>query len=504
MTLPRFSLLFPVAVSATSFAALPAVGPDYHRPDAPRVAQYRDAEPLGGALWKAAAPAEDQARGAWWRVFGDPTLDQLQARALAANQSLRVAAARLDQARAAAGLARSNYWPQLAVDGSFTRERQSRTTENVQPEAVASTYRLPLVASWEIDLFGRVRRLTESARAEAEASAATLESVRLALTAEVATTYFSWRAFDRELALLRDTVQWRRRALDLVQARLQGGTAAEADVARAETELATAQADAAELANRRASLLYALAVLVGEPASAFEVTATPAALLPPSVPAGLPSELLERRPDVAAAERALAAANARIGVAKAAFFPAISLTGGAGWASGDVDTLFKTDSRLWSIGPRLYLPIFQGGRNRANLERSQAAFEEAVAQFRQQVLVAFREVQDALTANRLLAEQAEAQERALRSAQRAVQLAQVRYDAGFVSYLEVIDAQRTALAIERRSVQLGATRLNASVALIKALGGGWGPATPATVFAPVPPAEGIKVASVNHVAEARP
>ncbi|HVU25619.1 MAG TPA: efflux transporter outer membrane subunit, partial [Opitutus sp.] len=240
------------------------------------------------------------------------------------------------------------------------------------------------------------------------------------------------------------------------------------------TELATTEADAAALANRRAAVQNALAILVGVAAPGFSVDASDTPLAsPPAVPAGLPADLLERRPDIAAAERSLAAANARIGVAKAAFFPAISLTGSAGFASGDIDRLFDSDSRIWSIGPRLYLPIFQGGRNRANLDRSRGAFDEAVAVYRQRVLVAFREVQDALTATQLLGEQSAAQDRAVASAQRAAGLAEIRYKAGYVSYLEVIDAQRTALATERTAAQLAAVRLNASVALVRSLGGGW-------------------------------
>jgi multidrug efflux system outer membrane protein len=456
------SLLF-LATSVAAFAALPSVGPDYQRPAV--------ASPLA---WKVASSAEALPRGEWWKLFADPALDALETRALTANQDLHAAAARVEQARAAAGIARSGYWPQLAVAPSVTRERTSGTTENVAPDPLTTAYRAPLVASWELDLVGRVRRLGESARADADAAAATFESVRLALTAEVAATYFSLRGFDHELALVRDTAALRRRALDLFNARLKSGAAGELDVARAETELAVAEADAAALANRRAALQTALAVLVGVSAAAVDVAAVAgAAALPPVIPAGLPAELLERRPDIAAAERALAAANARIGVAKAAFFPAISLTGGAGFASGDFDRLFNSDSRAWSIGPGLYLPIFQGGRNRANLARSRAAYDESVALFRQRVLVAFREVQDALTATHLLAEQSAAQTRALVSARRAVALAQTRYDAGYVSYLEVIDAQRTSLATERAGAQLTALRLNTGVALIKALGGGW-------------------------------
>jgi multidrug efflux system outer membrane protein len=431
---------------------------------------YRDVDALG---WKTAEPADAFARGEWWKAFGDPRLDELETRALAANQTLRGAAARVAQARAAAGFARGSYWPQLAVNGSVTREQTSETVANPLPNPLSTTYRLPLEASWEIDLFGRVRKAVASARAEAEASGATFESVRLALTAEVAATYFSLDATDRELALLNDTVALRRRALDLVTARVKSGTAADLDAARAETELGTSEAEQAALSNQRAALQNSLAVLVGSSPIDFALATKLHDAMAPEIPVGLPSDLLERRPDIAAAERSLAAANARIGVAKAAFFPAISLTGGAGYASGDVDRLFNTDSRIWSIGPRLYLPIFQGGRNRANLDRSRAAYDEAVASFRQQVLVAFREVQDALSAARWIAQESEAQSRALAAARRAAARAHTRYDAGYVSYLEIIDAERTVLLLERATAQLSARQLNARVALIKALGGGW-------------------------------
>ncbi len=463
-----------LAATTSAFAALPSVGPDYTAPTTSAPATYRDVTGTGSVAWKDAAPADALTRGPWWQLYGDVTLNDLESRALVANQDLRAAAARVEQAAASAGLARSAYWPQLALNPSVTRERNSTTTDNVFPHDQATTWRTPLVASWELDLFGRVRRLTEGARAEADASAATYEAVRLLLTAEVASSYFSLRALDREVALVRDTIGLRRHALDLIGARRQSGAAGELDVARAETELASTEADAAALNARRATVQNALAVLLGVPAPEFTLAAPAAPLAPPpAIPAGLPAELLERRPDIAAAERTLVAANARIGVAKAAFFPAISLTGSAGFASGDVDKLFQTDSRVWSIGPSLYLPIFQGGRNRANLERSRAAYDESVAAFRQRVLVAFREVQDALTATQFLTEQSAAQDRALAASRHAASLAQVRYDAGYVAYFEVIDAQRTALATERASAQLTAQRLNTSVALIKALGGGW-------------------------------
>ncbi len=457
--------LFLLLAAVSSIAATPAVQTP---------AAYRDAPADSGILWKTAEPADADGRGEWWKLFADPALDALIAQALASNQDLRAAAARVEQARAAAGFAGSSYWPQIAANGFVARERSSSTTENVLPDSLSTTYRTPLTVSWEIDLFGRVRQLTASARAEAEATTATFESVRLALTSDVAATFFTLRALDRELALVRGNVGLRQRARELAAARLTLGVSAELDVARADTEHAATEAEAAALGNRRAAVQHALAVLLGASAPDFVFAALVSeASSPPSIPTGLPAALLERRPDIAAAERALVAAQARIGVAKAAFFPAISLTGSAGFVSAEVDGLFKADSRIWSIGPSLYLPIFQGGRNRANLARSRAAHDEAVAIYRQRVLLAFREVQDALTASRLLAEQSAAQARALASARRAAALAQTRYEAGFVSFLEVIDAQRTALTTERGSAQLAALRLNTSVALIKALGGGW-------------------------------
>lgn len=460
-----------LVLSATVASALPSVGPDYRRPDVAVPSEYRDTDQVP---FTAASPADDVVRGQWWTIYGDPVLDDLVTRSLAANQDLRAAAARVDEARALAGIARGNAWPQLSVGGELTREQTSKTTDVVFPATLTTNYRVPFVASWEIDVFGRVRRLSEGARADAAAMLATFEATRLALAAEVASSYFALRGADQEIDLLRETKKLREQALSLVTTRFHSGSAAEVDVARAQVEFATTQADLAELQRSRAQLQNALAVLVGEPASQFAVTTTAHPITAPTVPAGLPAQLLERRPDVAAAERRLIAANARIGVAKAAFFPAISLTGNAGYASGDIDKLFQSDSRIWSVMPSVYLPIFQGGRNRANLARARAAFEGSVASYRQATLIAFREVQDALSATRWLQEQASAQLSALAAAQRASALAEVRYNAGYVSYLEVIDAQRTALATQRRSVRVEVDRLNASVALIKALGGGWG------------------------------
>jgi outer membrane protein, multidrug efflux system len=434
-------------------------------------AAYRDGGNAG--TWKAAAPADAAPRGNWWRIYADPELDRLEDISVARNQDLKAAAARVEQAAAAAGLARSAYWPQVAAAPSATRERFSATTDNPFPDLQATDLSVPLLATWELDLFGRVRRLNEGARADAAASAAAFESVRLSVAASVAQDYFSLLGLDRELAVLRGTIALRQRELDLVSAQRKGGSATELDTSRAGTELATAEADLAAVAERRDSVQGSLAVLSGESASTFSVPSSVSDIALPAVPPGVPSELLERRPDIAAAERSLAAANARIGVAKSAFFPAISLTGSAGFESADSSRLLGADSRIWSIGPSLYLPIFQGGRNRSNLDRSRAAYDESLAAYRQQVLVAFREVQEALTATRLLTEQSAAQDRALAFSRRAAALAKTRYDAGYVSYLDVVDAQRTELGNERASAQLAAERLNVSVALIKALGGGW-------------------------------
>lgn len=461
-------LFFAAFTASTAVAALPSVGPDYQRPPTATPAAYRDA-----GLWKAAAPADDSPRGPWWELFGDPTLDRLETTALAANQDLRAAAARAEEAAAAAGLARSAAWPQVSATPSATRSRLSTTTDDPFPVAITTDYTLPVFATWEIDVFGRVRRLNESARADAAAASALFESIRLSLAAGVASEYFTLRGLDRECLILRETVALRSRELQLVSAQRRSGAATELDVARAETELATAEADSSSVAARRESLQDGLAVLVGQDATSFSVPVSAEDIIPPAIPPGIPSQLLERRPDISAAERSLAAANARIGVAKAAFFPAISLTGSAGYDTGETNRLFGPDSRIWSFGPSVYLPIFQGGRNKANLERSRAAYDESLAAYRQDVLVAFREVQEALAVQRLLSQQSEAQDRAVASAKRAAKLAQLRYTSGYVSYLDVVDAQRTELGNERASAQLFAERLNTDVALIKALGGGW-------------------------------
>jgi hydrophobe/amphiphile efflux-1 (HAE1) family protein/NodT family efflux transporter outer membrane factor (OMF) lipoprotein len=459
-----------LAVSSAK-AGLFTVGPDYRQPSNSVPADYKAVE-LGA--WKQGQPLDNVPKGAWWQVFGDDKLNELEAQALASNQNLKAAVARVGQARATARVARGEFLPNLNFDPSYTRQRYSPNQVPSFGNVTASRFSAPLDLSYEVDLWGRVRRSFESARADAQASLADFYNVLLTLQSDVAQNYFSIRALDAEIATVSGTVDLRQQQVQLVRSRFEGGIGSDLDVARAETELATTEAEAASLAQRRAELENAIAILAGSNPSSFKLAAdTNAWMTPPEIPAGLPANLLERRPDVAEAERQLASANARIGVAKASFFPVLTLTGSGGYVSGDLDSLFKWDSRTWSIGPSLSLPIFAGGRNRANYRRSQAARDEAVAHYRQQVLVAFGEVENSLSDIYHLSIQAEAQQRAVANARRATDLATDRYRSGIVGYLDVVDASRDALQAERANAQLAGQRLIASVQLIKALGGGW-------------------------------
>ncbi len=453
-----------------------AVGPNYKRPTTETPAHYK-AEALGS--WKEGQPVDHAPKGDWWTIFGEETLNDLQSRATGANQELKAAVARVEQARATARVARSELLPTLNADSRYTRQRFSPNQVPSFGDLTANNFRGALDLSYEIDLWGRVRRGFESARGEAQASLAAFHNVLLTLHADVAQNYFALRALDAEISTVTSTVGLRKKQVQLVRSRFDAGTGNELDVARAETELASAEAEAASLAKRRAELENALAILVGENPSTFKfATAStdggtrwnPA---PPTIPAGLPSDLLERRPDVSEAERQLAAANARIGVAKAAFFPVLRLTGSGGYVSGDIESLFNWDSHVWSIGPSLSLPIFAGGRNLANYQRSKSVVEETVARYRQSILVAFGDVESSLAGIHFLADQAAAQDRAVADSRCAAELAGERYRAGIVSYLEVVDADRVALQSERARAQLAGQRLIASVHLIKALGGGW-------------------------------
>jgi multidrug efflux pump len=467
------ALILFVGISSAGAGPL-TIGPDYRKPTNTVPASYKAVE-LGA--WKEGRPLDNVPKGPWWELFGDSTLNELEQRAVGANQELKAAFARVDQARATARVARSEFFPNLNFDPSFNRQRFSPNQDPSFGAITANSISVPLDLSYEIDIWGRVRRSFESARAEASASAATYYNVLLTLEGDVAQNYFLLRSLDDEIRTVTSTVGLRIEQVQLVRSRFEGGIGNELDVARAETELATTEAEAASLAKRRAELEDALAILVGANPSTFRLAALDGTNAwnptPPAVPAGLPGQLLERRPDVATAERQLASANARIGVAKASFFPVVRLTGSGGYLSGDIDNLFNWESRVWSIGPSVSLPIFAGGRNRAEYKRSKAAYQEAIAKYRHQILVAFGEVEDSLAGIHHLSNQAVAQNRAVTNSRRAADLATQRYRSGLVSYLEVVDASREALQAERGSAQLTGQRLVVAVQLIKALGGGW-------------------------------
>jgi multidrug efflux system outer membrane protein len=449
-------------------AGCQSLAPEYHKPEVAVPESYRDSN------WQQGRPADAIPRGEWWLLFDDPVLDDLEQRAGEKNQDLVAARARIEEARQIVRAARAEGLPSAVLDPEYSITQYSPNGALPFPSGTVQDIRVAVDASWEIDFFGRVKSTVEATEHEAEATLADFEAVRLMLQADVASTYFTIRAQDDELRTIAATVALRQSELDLLNARLRAGDATELDVVRSEALLANAQSDLVAVTRRRSELENSLAVLVGEPASRFDVAASDTKLgTPPGVPAGLPGDLLERRPDVARAERELAANNARIGIAKAAFFPTVKLTGYGGFESKEVDNLFNLSSAIWSIAPSISLPVYQGGRNEANLRRSRAEFDEGVARYRQSVLVAFKEVQTALTATRLLAEQSAATDRELQASRRASELAHTRYDAGFVGYLDVIDAERSTLVAERLAALLAGARYVNAVQLVKALGGGW-------------------------------
>ena len=421
-----------------------------------------------GTRWKIARPAEAQPRGQWWLAFNEPVLTNLIHDATTANATLAVAASRVKQARALAGLSQSERSVQLGAGLGAQRSG----AEGVAP---ANVYQARLSASYEVDLFGRVAAGVGAAHADAAASEATYKSVLLSLQADVAQTYFRLRETDAELATLARAVDLRAQAVKVNQSRYDNGDIGEFDLARAKTELSNARAEAIGLQRQRVQSEHALAVLLGKPAAMFSAEVNPlldAASLP-VIPAGLPSALLERRPDITAAQRAIVASNARIGVAKAARFPALTLNGGLGTDAASASNVFKWSAHSWVLGAVMSLPILDGGRNKANVARSEAVLEESVAAYRQSVLVAFAEVEDNLAGLRILGEQGEQLDASVGSARRSADLAQKLYAAGRSSYLDLLDAQRNLAAAERSAVQLRGNRAVTTVALIRSLGGGW-------------------------------
>jgi NodT family efflux transporter outer membrane factor (OMF) lipoprotein len=447
-----------------------AVGPKYNRPAAEIPPAYKEA-----ADWKVAQPNDQKLGGAWWEIFQDPQLNALEQQVDVSNQNLKAAEAQYTQARAVLRYYRAEYYPSITGGVSATRNRIS----NNRPPSLSTDgvtyndFQIPFELSYELDVWGRVRKTVESQRGQAQASAADLATVNLSLHTQLAMLYFQERSLDAQEQLLNSTVQQYQQALELTQSRFKGGIASEVEVEQASTQLETTRAQAIDVGVLRAQYEHAIATLIGKPASSFHLAPLPLTSPPPSIPLELPSELLERRPDIAAAERRVAAANAQIGVAKAAYYPTINLGATGGFESGVISTLISGPSILWSAGGSAVAPIFDAGRRRANLDQATAAYDETVANYRQTVLAGFQQVEDNLAALRILEQEADTQQRAVVASEKSLELSLSRYRGGITSYLEVTTAQSAALVDEVTAVNILGRRMTSAVLLIQALGGGW-------------------------------
>ncbi len=467
---PRFLLITVLLWSLAAFAG----GPKYTKPDAEVPQNWQSPVP-----WQAASPLDSLPKQAWWKLFGDSELDQYEERAMGSNQTLKAATSRLAEARAFAKVTASGLYPEL--DGGVNGERQrlsaNRPTNGaaIIPRAVTqNVFNLPFTLNYEVDLFGRVRHSLEAANASLQASAADLENVRLMVASELAADYFQLRELDAEIAVVQKAIDFEKEGLQLVDKRHAGGAVSGLDVAQQQTVLDSSYTQLALLQQQRAQFEHAVAALQGLPASEFKAPVRALDVLPPGIPVGLPSELIQRRPDIATAERVVASANAQIGVAKSAFYPSILLgSTGAGFQSADIAKLVDAPSAIWSVGLSLMEPIIAGGRNRARLENTKAVRDEDVANYRESVLVAFQQVEDALSGLNSLAAASESQQRAVADAQSSLTLANARYTGGLVTYLDVITAQEQVLSNERLATEIQGQRLVTSVLLVKALGGGW-------------------------------
>ncbi|HEY6863272.1 MAG TPA: efflux transporter outer membrane subunit [Burkholderiales bacterium] len=460
--------------SALSLAALAllsacSVGPDYVRPDAPVPQAFKETQG-----WKPAEPRDAEVRGSWWEAFGDPLLNQLEEQVSVSNQNVAAAEARFRQAMALIGAARAQYFPAITGDVSATRSRSSSGSNSaVISRGVITSRSAAINADWELDLWGRVRRTVESNVAGAQASAGDLESARLSAQVQLAQSYFQLRQRDTERRLLDDTVQALGVSLELTRNRYAAGVAAKVDVVQAQTLLKTTQAQAIDLGVQRAQLEHAIALLAGKAPADRSIPPGALGALPPPAPVGLPSALIERRPDIAAAERRMAQANAQIGVAKAAYFPQLTLSGSIGYQSTSLANWFTAPSRFWSVGPAVAATLFDAGLRRSQTEQAIANYDATVAAYRQTVLTAMQDVEDNVAALRILEEEAVVQKEALEAARQNLELTLNQYKGGVVSYLNVVTAQTTAIQNERTAVDLQSRRLQASVLLVRALGGGW-------------------------------
>jgi len=469
---PR-ALTLAVALAAAGLVAACAVGPDYQRPAAEIPASYKEAAPG----WKVAEPADQQDRGAWWTIYQDPQLNALEDKLNAANQTIAQYAAAYRQARALVGEARAAYFPTLGVTASGTRSgsgsSSSRSSTTVSRSGVFNSYSLQLDASWEPDLWGSVSRSVNAQKAGQQGAAADLANARLSAQATLAQTYFSLRTLDANQKLLDETVAAYQRSLQLTQNQYAAGVAARSDVIQAQTQLQSAQASAIDNGVQRAQDEHAIAVLVGEPASTFSIPPMPLTATPPAVPAQMPSALLERRPDIASAERKAAAANEQIGIAIAAFFPSLTLSANGGFQSSVFSQLLTAPSRFWTVGPQLAATLFDAGLRRAQTEAARAAYDQSVATYRLAVLTAFQDVEDNLASQRILEQEIVVQQKAVESARQALAIVTNEYKAGTVGYVNVLTAQTTAFTAEQKLQTIAGQRMVSSVGLVKALGGGW-------------------------------
>jgi NodT family efflux transporter outer membrane factor (OMF) lipoprotein len=464
------SFSFSLATIVALLCAGCMVGPDYFKPSVPMTATYKEDQG-----WKLARPSDTIPRGKWWEIFGDPQLNALEEQVSEANQNVKVAEAHFRQARALIGFARAGLFPTVTAGATANSVRDSTNRPFVTSANGASTGDFLLTGdiSYEIDLWGRIRRSVTAAREEAQATAGDLESARLSIQAELAFDYLELRSADAQQRLLNDTVQAFKEALQLTINRFEGGAAPKSDVAQAQTQLETTQVQATDIGVQRAQLEHAIAVLIGKPPAEFSLQPAPLDLQPPDIPAGLPSELLERRPDIAAAERRVAEANEQIGIAKAAYFPTVTFNALLGFESSSIRNLGGWQSFLWAVGSSLAQTIFDGGRRRATSEAALANYDATVASYRQATLDAFQQVEDNLAALRILEQETQQQDRAVVSARESLQLFTNRYKGGVDNYLQVITAQTVALTNERNQVDIMRRRMDASVLLVKALGGGW-------------------------------
>ncbi|MFZ0818508.1 MAG: efflux transporter outer membrane subunit [Candidatus Acidiferrales bacterium] len=470
------------AVLLALLCAACSVGPNYHRPDAPAAPEWKAEDP-----WRPGEPRDQIPKGEWWKIFGDADLDALEAQATGANPTLQAGAARLEQARAMARLTVAGLYPQAGVGASPSRARESGNRPFVSASGTGitpitqSTYQLSFNVIYETDLFGRVRRNIEASNASMQASAADLESLRLLIASEIAADYYTVREIDAEIGVLDRTVVSLERGLQLVEERAKGGVASGLDVAQEQTLLDSTHTQAILLHQQRVQFEDAIGTLTGQPASSFKLAAKPMPSTIPAVPLGVPSDLLERRPDIAEAERGMASANALIGVAKSAYYPDLSLSGGAGLQSLALSNLATLSSGYWAIGAAIAESVLTGGARKAQVQFAEAGYSGAVANYRGAVLAAFQEVEDNLAGLGILDQAAKSQGRAVNDARKALEIANNRYVGGLVSYLDVVTAQQTLLSNEQLASEIEGQRLVTSVLLVKALGGGWDAASIASM-----------------------